>query len=74
MPSQSVAREAIVGGLLPQLKPADRISIVLFDTAAYVLQPMAAVSEINVGELKAKVSDVRTKVTPFFFSFFLCNY
>jgi len=53
------ARNLIVTGILPHLKPEDSISIVLFNTHAEVLANFQLVQNINMTELKEKVMKVR---------------
>lgn len=64
-PLQRVAGEAIITGLLPQLKAEDRLAIVLFDDKATTMQDMTPVGSTDIAALKAKLQAMRTRVRCF---------
>jgi len=52
-----VARSSLVSGLLPPLRAEkDRLALVTFTEHSQVIQPMAALSSINLTELKQNIS------------------
>ncbi len=54
-----VAKSAIITGLLPQLRPTDRVSIITFNTKANVLWPLREVRDIQTDQLKNAVSSMQ---------------
>jgi len=55
-----VAKNVIVTGLLPHLKPDDSLCIILFDTDYKIYFPFKAVKDIDMSELKSSVLRIST--------------
>ena len=53
------AKDAIIG-LIDHLKPEDRLSVVLFDSNAYLAKPLNLIADTNLTKLKAHIKEIRT--------------
>ncbi|CAF5105495.1 unnamed protein product, partial [Rotaria sp. Silwood1] len=48
----------VISKVLDHLKPNDRLAIITFNHAAYVVQPMKKLIELNIEQLKNHLSEI----------------